>query len=262
MHLTFTAAPAEANRRSAMISPRNFVDTVPEALAQLLRKTPEVIPDKYKELVLRLLTDARMDPAWKKLSVLGFKDAEGKSSHPVHFLVEVTNLYDEWDRVPKRTALHLEEEAQDLLKDIRELAQRIKESKFDISAETPVLKARQVWLEKQGYVYDDTQLAMVHPEVEGFSIPIYSTWFFDEPTISDMLAQCADVVEHFDYGRESLIRQPNSESERNRYFCRRLSAYFKRRYDKPFHELTATIHNSLFDNREFDADAVQRLVSS
>ncbi len=245
-----------------MDSPTHFVESVPEDVIQWFKKTEAITADSAKILIEKLLTHEEMEIVWAKLTKLGFRDRDGKSDHPIWFLFDLTNLYSEWERLPVKTGLQLEKEAQQMLLDLRSLAERIEKSKFDLSAEIPVFKARQAWLETRGYVYDSTKLAMVQPGIADSSIPIYSAWPFDEPTISTVLLKIAEVVETFNYGTESLVKQPKSPGERNRYFCRQLSAYFTSRYGTPLHELTASIHNSLFENLEMDAKSVQKLVVS
>lgn len=194
-------------------------------------------------LLYKLITDIRMEVAWKAIS----KRIDNDLDFYFFFFVCEDSI-EGWRNDLKHTAAEQElfyQEIQDTAGKLRNLMN--KSGKFDFYSIDHLVDDQGIeWLKNALGTTRD--LSYIRAAVFGIM-----------PEIDRVLLDIS--AKAFRYGGEELfVKKPNSENANIHYFVRSLSQYFKDKYKQPLHEVVARTTEVVFERQNIDSDYIRKLV--
>ena len=194
-------------------------------------------------LLGKLITDTRMNNAWKTLSKRINKDSD------YYFLFYVCeDGIAGWQSDLKQTAA----ERKKFFKEIQDTAGKLinlmdKSGEFDFYSIAQLIdEERFKWLINA--LDTPRDLSFTGAAVLGIMPEIHKVLL----DISEKSVRYGNV--------EPSVKKPNSENADIHYFVRTLSQYFKDKYKQPLHEVVAATAEVVFDRMNIDSDYVRKLV--
>lgn len=230
---------AEAAQEHEGMSEENI-----ENYRKYLYRTLPSLPDEERIALLgKLITDPRMEGAWKTLTRRVNIDLEF-----LNFFRACERGINGWRGDPKQTAAERKAFYQEICATAEKLQQLMyKSGRFDLYHTSQLVDFQRIeWLRAE--------------------LDISVEYSYSKYCIYDIMPNVHDVLTDISkkaikYGAEEpSVRKPNSENADIHYFVRTISQFLKKKYKQPLHEVVAATAEIVFDRQYIDSDYIRKLV--